>query len=345
MTKKILKINFDAGEIDSQIRYDLWRESFSTIFEFDSKTEIDKKSFNAKLETINFGSILLNTTETQQQFFNRSQKLIAQDSVDHCWLQIITQGSTKIKFSNKKCDVELRCGDIIFMDFCQPFNILTTDFRDINLIIPRQTIEQYFPNFIKYHGSVLPRESMFSKILNSHLLMLKTVQSNTKIEEATVLAEGVVQLAGLYLGKKLADEGGSCVAHNATKETIQCYILQNLNNSELTPSSIANNFRISRSYLYRMFPGEGIVNYIYEQRLKRAYRELNRINDNRRISEIAFSLGFESESHFSSSFRRFFSLSPSEVRYNAKEQKSLLELNLEQDESSTFQFNDWIRKL
>lgn len=348
MTQKILKINFDTSEIDSKYRYDLWRESISTIFEFDSKTEIDEKSFCAQLETIHFGSILLNTTETQKQYFKRSQKLIAQDDMDHCWLQIITSGSSKIELNNKKCDIQLRIGDIVFIDFCQSFSVLTTNFSDINLIIPRKIIQQYLPNFAKYHGTILPRESIFAQILSSNISMLKNISLNTSVNESTILAESIAQLAGLYFRKQpISTDKDSEVHMIATKEAIQCYIVNNLNNPELTPDHIAKKFKMSRAYLYKMFSEVGVVNYIYEQRLKKAYRALNRIDDKRRISEIAFSFGFESESHFSSRFRKFFSLSPSEARNNAIELWTKEMKNLGQDKNtlSDFHFNFWVRNL
>ena len=93
-----------------------------------------------------------------------------------------------------------------------------------------------------------------------------------------------------------------------------------------------------------MFPEKGIATYIKEQRLKRAYRELQCLTDNRRISEIAFSLGFNSESDFSRSFQRFFQFTPSEVRYNAfipLEDNSTINSQKERD----FHFDDWVRKL
>ncbi len=62
------------------------------------------------------------------------------------------------------------------------------------------------------------------------------------------------------------------------------------------------------------------------------------------ISEIAFSLGFNSESDFSRSFQRFFQFTPSEVRYNAfipSEDNLTINSQKERD----FHFDDWVRKL
>ena len=84
MIETIKTSSFNFNEINFRERYDVWRETISGVFEIDSKSNITPKIFNAELTTRHFSSILLNTTKTQGQHFNRSQKLIAQDGKDHC---------------------------------------------------------------------------------------------------------------------------------------------------------------------------------------------------------------------------------------------------------------------
>ena len=341
MTIKTTSFNF--SNIDSKDRYEIWRESIAVVFEFDSKSEISPKVFNAELTTKHFSSILLNTTKTQGQHFNRSQKLIAQDGMDHCWLQMLVKGSTSIQLGGKGVNLKLYEGDIFLIDFSQPFHLLTTDFEDINLIIPRDVIKKYLPNIEKYHGAILPKNTGFAKILGSHLTMLKQLEQTMTAVESSVIAEGVAHLAGFYFSQQLIPNDDYTI-HIATQEGIRCYILNNLTNPNLNPSTIAQHFRISRAYLYRMFPEQGITAYIYEQRLKKAYRELNRMGSMRRIGEIAFDLGFNSESHFSRSFKNFFQLSPTEVRHNEIYPKDCTDQN-KRKQLENFYFEEWLRNL
>jgi AraC-like DNA-binding protein len=332
----------DFSEILPAERYEVWRESISVVFDIDSKTKIQPEVFNAELTTTHFSSILLNNTKSQGQNFNRSQKLIAQDDLDHFWLQMFIDGSSSVQWHRRQNAV-VQTGDIFLIDFSQPFNLKSTDFEDINLIIPRHILQKYLPNVEKYHGAILPRDSVFAKILGSHLLTLKSVASTLSLSESSIIAEGVAHLAGLYFSQQ-AIPTDNYALQVATEETIKHYIRQNLTCTILTPNTIAAHFNISRAYLYRMFPEKGIATYIKEQRLKRAYRELQCLTDNRRISEIAFSLGFNSESDFSRSFQRFFQFTPSEVRYNAfipSEDNLTINSQKERD----FHFDDWVRKL
>jgi AraC-like DNA-binding protein len=344
MTVETIKTtSFNFSNLDIKERYDIWRESIAVIFEFDSKSKIPPEVFNAELTTRHFSSILLNTTKTQGQYFNRSQKLIAQDGMDHCWLQMLVKGSTSIQIGSKGANLKLYEGDIFLIDFSQPFHLLTSNFEDINLIIPRDVIKKHLPNIEKYHGAILPASTGFAKILGSHLTMLKQLAHTITTAEAGIIAEGVAHLAGFYFSQKFIPKDDYSI-HIATQEGIRCYILSNLGNPNLSPLTIAQHFKMSRAYLYRMFPEKGISAYIHEQRLKKAYRELSRNGSARSISEIAFDLGFNSESHFSRSFRKLFQLSPTEARQNKIYPKEYANQN-KQKQLENFYFEEWLRNL
>ncbi len=134
----------DFSEILPAERYEVWRESISVVFDIDSKTKIQPEVFNAELTTTHFSSILLNNTKSQGQNFNRSQKLIAQDDLDHFWLQMFIEGSSSGQW-NRQQNSTVRPGDIFLIDFSQPFSLKTTNFEDINLIIPRHILQKYLP--------------------------------------------------------------------------------------------------------------------------------------------------------------------------------------------------------
>ncbi len=303
---------FDFSQIDAKERYNVWRDSISVIFDMDSKTKIAEELFHAEFSSTQLSSMLLNTTKSQGQNFNRSGRLIAQDNLDHCWIQMFVSGSSSVEFGRQQKKM-VQTGDIFLVDFSQPLKILSTDFEDINLIIPRQILQKYLINVEKYHGSILPRDSAFAKILSSHLLTLKSVIPTLSLNESSIIAEGLAHLVGLYFSQQAVPINND-VLQFSTQETIKRYISQNLKTFDLNPQYIAMNFRISRSYLYKIFPN--IASYIKQQRLRQAYRELSSLTNNQRISEIAFNLGFNSESDFSRSFQRFFQLTPSDVRYN-----------------------------
>jgi len=92
------------------------------------------------------------------------------------------------------------------------------------------------------------------------------------------------------------------------------YIHRNLTSRTLTPASVAEAVHVSRSTLYRMFGSSGGVNrYIVRARLDRAWKALAGPGRGRRVSEVAFGLGFQSDAHFCRAFRRAFGVTPGHV--------------------------------
>jgi AraC-like DNA-binding protein len=92
------------------------------------------------------------------------------------------------------------------------------------------------------------------------------------------------------------------------------YIRQNLFN-KLPISSIAAIAGVSESHFTKIFKrstGISCIKYIMELRIHEARNLL--LNSSKNISEIAYSCGFESISHFNRSFKKHFQVSPKDYR-------------------------------
>ena len=95
---------------------------------------------------------------------------------------------------------------------------------------------------------------------------------------------------------------------------LKTYILQNIENSNLSVETISEHFDISRSQLYRKvkaLTNESVVVFIQKIRLETA---LVLIQENQlTLSEIAYQTGFSSSSYFSKVFKHIYGKNPSEV--------------------------------
>lgn len=97
---------------------------------------------------------------------------------------------------------------------------------------------------------------------------------------------------------------------------IKGYIQRNLRDPELTLDRLARDLGSSKRRLHQSFAAEAltIAAYLWAARLDQCRRELASSAPGRRsITEIAFSWGFSSSSHFSRSFRNRFGCAPSSV--------------------------------
>lgn len=331
----------DFSHIDIKERHVVWKESISTVFESVLSPEYRARPFNATLTSRHFSSLVLTHASSGPQYFNRPLKLIARDGLDHCVIQLYLQGSTSGQWGRNN-NSTVRAGDIFLLDLTQPIESFASDFSNLTMCVPRRLLAEKLPEPERYHGRVLPRESALAKLLGEHLKYLNCWSQTLSNDELSSIAEGVVSLTGSYFSQGMPDESCNNV-QIATRESIRQYIIKNLSNPNLGPDVIAAHFRISRAYLYRLFDSSnGISHFILEQRLLKAFNQLNSpIGNTRRISQVAYEFGFSSESHFCRSFRRAFGMTPSEVRQQACSRLDQPESNTEADQC----LNEWVLSL
>ena len=108
----------------------------------------------------------------------------------------------------------------------------------------------------------------------------------------------------------------SCVASSLRVRILQ-YITDNLHDPELTPTRIAQVFRITPRYLHRLFLQEKqtAARYILSQRLERARAALvDPLMYGQSLTRISGDLGFKSLPHFSHVFHDVCGMSPSDYR-------------------------------
>jgi AraC family transcriptional activator of tynA and feaB len=130
------------------------------------------------------------------------------------------------------------------------------------------------------------------------------------------LVRNVVDIAETALGLNEA----SALARSksqASLRRIKALIESNLSLDDLDPDFVASRVRMSSRYINKLFAAEGtsLSRYIWRRRIQvAAIALLDPAHASTSISEIAFSHGFNSLSHFSDMFRREHHASPTEFR-------------------------------
>jgi AraC-like DNA-binding protein len=94
-------------------------------------------------------------------------------------------------------------------------------------------------------------------------------------------------------------------------------VLKNLDKNDLTIESIARANALSARQAQRLFAASGTTfsEFVLEQRLLLARRLLlHEQSRHRKVSDIAYTVGFNDLSYFHKSFRRRFGISPADMR-------------------------------
>ena len=95
---------------------------------------------------------------------------------------------------------------------------------------------------------------------------------------------------------------------------LRAYILEHIDEADLSGDHIGRRFGMSRVHLYRKLKaltGQSITEFVKAVRLEIALELVREGKYN--VSEIAYRTGFSSVSHFSRSFKQAFGKSPSEM--------------------------------
>ncbi len=102
---------------------------------------------------------------------------------------------------------------------------------------------------------------------------------------------------------------------------VRQYLLEHLADKQLSLDSVADHFCINPCYLTVVFKKhykQNVYNYLIKLRMERAAELLH--TTELRIYEIAEAVGYKGSQYFTTSFRRFYGMTPTEYRKQSLEQ-------------------------
>jgi AraC-like DNA-binding protein len=207
--------------------------------------------------------------------------------------------------------VELRQGDIAFLDLACRLEFEASDGVYLGLLLPHDAVDG------DARGGMVLRESHLPcRMLARHLEQLASDAATAGTLEADALARSTISVVRLCLDFAPSAQRQSA---QSLRMRILAYIDANLHEPDLGPELIARTFHISRTWLYRIFSGSGGVRRcIRDKRLDAAFRDLCE-QPRRRVIDIAWHRGFASERYFQRAFAERFGLNPSDVRNRSRQ--------------------------
>jgi AraC family transcriptional regulator, positive regulator of tynA and feaB len=129
---------------------------------------------------------------------------------------------------------------------------------------------------------------------------------------AAVVADTLIDLLLLPLREADAafDRGGP----EAMYIRAQAFIREHLRDPELSIDQISAALGCTKRYLHMLFSDRGMTvsDYIWHARLQNCRHELE-THAGKTVTDVAFSWGFSSSSHFSRVFRKYFGIVPSSI--------------------------------
>lgn len=305
-----------TGDVTADEGFELWRASCSPLFDTRIRDRHERDGFFAETRAYMLGDTVLMDARSIGQAFDRSHALCLKEEVDCFLVQLFLSAGYVGEHAGRP--IHVRPGDIGVLDMARVLRTETagTRFRCLNLFIPRAELLALVTNPNVLAGAVVRGESAMGRLLRGHLMSVWEVLPHARSNDIASLRTSTLGVLGAALNAE-----GEVTPHlerarnQAQLVQLKDFIEANLSNPELGASTLCRAFRCSRSHLYRLFhPLGGISHYVTQRRLVRAYREFTRLSHaGTRVSEVAFALGFNSQSHFARLFREKYGVTPTDA--------------------------------
>jgi AraC-like DNA-binding protein len=303
--------------------FEPWHASLSSLF-FDCTLTGEQAAdrFRGDVVGYHFGeSVIFHSTSTAQQL-ERDPSFARRSAIDHIMIEYQIAGRRRGDYADRNVDV--RPGDVSFLDFSRTVRSAEPDFSRVSLIVPRDEL----PASLRerdLHGVVLDGSKGATRLLGHFLRGLVETASELSVADTAPALEAAFVLAETtWGGRREFTPEQEKASRPALRQIATAYIDRNLADAGLTPQAIAQALRMSRATLYRLFESDGGIRaYILARRLDRCFDALAKERNGRAIGALALSHGFASEAHFSRAFRSRFGVSAQEVRGMAGQHPAL----------------------
>lgn len=219
--------------------------------------------------------------------------------------EIIRQGDS---------EAVLRPGDFVIWDSrkAMEFRVLEP-LHKMTILVPRRSMRRFLPELDAIAGVRIKGTESLGPLVGAHLRQLSAGLVSLEDKHLRLISDMTLELVAAGVRPKLDSlqlTGGDLY------DRLRSYIDDRLWDADLTPPLIAKANGISLRYLHKIFScrGESVSRWMLKQRLKHCHKALELETDERTITDIAFSWGFNDSAHFSRSFRKEFGTSPRSLR-------------------------------
>jgi len=207
------------------------------------------------------------------------------------------------------------------VDARRPFSVtLSGDVHRIVAILPRRMVHRYAPMWRDLSALRIGETEPSVDLLREYVVRLADPAYAVDGAVAEVLGENLCALLGVVVGHHV---GGLADAHpqrDLHLEALLAYIRRNCSDPDLSPSAAAAYLRVSVRTVHKLMERteRRFGEWLLDERLHRCVRMLQDPTQVRRkISDIAWTCGFNDLSHFNNVFRSRLDTTPSDLRRGA----------------------------
>jgi AraC-like DNA-binding protein len=308
---------FDSKTLPAAKRRQAWQDAICDIYlRVDCAAE-QCSDYDGFVREMRLGAVTLTDTLSSPQSVLRHSRHIARLDKDCYFMGLAQSGSVNIR----QADYSLTMNAGVGVLFCasEPYELrCDTRLRSFWIELPRETFARRFDSA---HPPLVAQVNLsrgLGRIAAEFCAALAVEGASLDSRTRAELGEQFMDILALAIKSEPDRQPAAeiCV-RRARLRSVTNYIDAHLSDSNLSLAKIAKENGISLRYLHQLFRlmDMSASEWLRMRRLQRCYDLLTSSRHaTQSITDIAYSMGFSSSSHFSNLFRAQYGLRPSDVR-------------------------------
>jgi len=312
-----MKTVFSTQNIETGRRFPAWQEAICEHYLKVDVSSQDPANYAGFIDKSVFDSVILSDVFLSSQDIHRTRQHIAQLDKECIYVMFPSRGSLLVEqLGRQRVSTP---GTAVLFDATEPYHLqCKSHCQSMYIEIPRSSLIERCPINKLSRISSMSFADGFGWALVMFCRLIASESDSLKQNTVAGVAHEITDLMALYIDSELDRKPcGEKLASKFRLEHLKRYIDTRLDDPDLTPGVIAKENRISLRYLYYLFKesGTSVSEWIREQRLEKCHQKLTSMRyENDSITNIAFSMGFNSSSHFTRLFKQKYGMPPRSAR-------------------------------
>ncbi|WJR81685.1 helix-turn-helix domain-containing protein [Bradyrhizobium sp. NP1] len=292
-----------------QIRY--WSDALTDLC---GRFDVDPLEASALEGRISYTTVsrlkLCQIEASQHRIAHTSSK--SQGS-EHPFVKILFQIQGVSYFEQNGCQIQVTPGDCLAYDVSCPHTIISPSLtRHEVVIVPKELLRERGFHFAKMSACKLSARNGTGRIAHDVAHAAFDEAARLSPNSAAGVADSLIDL--LLLPLREADTAFDRSGPEAMYVRAQAFIREHLRDPALCIDQISAELGCTKRYLHMLFSERGMTvgDSIWRARLQHCRQELE-AHAGKTVTDVAFSWGFSSSSHFSRVFRKCYGVVPSAI--------------------------------
>lgn len=305
---------WSTGDVAPADATDAWQAALSDNYGLWQVSKAVDSGFSASIRNRNFSGLRVVECVCDPCTGRRIPQLIKRDASSFIGVQIIKSGSERFHFGGEV--ISVGSGDLVIWTSDHPTEFTVMEkLHKVSLVLPWSDIQDRLPRGSKFSGTVVDSRTGIGAVLFSHIDSLARQLEVLGDNDHAAVRRATLELLAAAMSHRVdAPQHGLAMRY---LKQLQDYILANLQDESLAPTSIADANHMSPRYVHMLFAqiGVSVSSWIRLQRLERCKEDLSsRAYRDTSVAEIAYVWGFNDPTHFSRVFKQQYGVNPRDFR-------------------------------